>query len=85
MEFRQNMRKLVENPDVAEADALFNSLDLDKSGLLDVNEVKIALKKLQREAGSAAADKSSALTSAESLRTRATLAAEAARKHGHTD
>ena len=51
-EFRVNMRKLpiAAKIDVAEIDALFDSLDTDHGGELDMGELKAALKKLLAEA-----------------------------------
>ena len=76
MEFRQNVRKLLPTElhaglVISEVDALFNDLDLDKSGALDVGEIKIALKRLQNEAALASVDKASTLTEVEALRKKA--------------
>ena len=50
MEFRQHVRKLLGKPDVKQIDALFESLDEDHGGTLDVSELKNALKTLQVQA-----------------------------------
>ena len=76
MEFRQNVRKLLPTElhaglVISEIDALFNDLDLDKSGALDVGEIKIALKRLQNEAALASVDKANTLLEVEELRKKA--------------
>ena len=76
MEFRQNVRKLLPTElhaglVISEVDALFNDLDLDKSGALDVGEIKIALKRLQNEAALASVDKANMLLEVEALRKQA--------------
>ena len=50
MEFRQNVRKLVDKQDVKEVDKLFDKLDKDHSGELDMNECKTAIRNLQTTA-----------------------------------
>ena len=50
MEFRQHVRKLVKNPDSKQIDGLFEMLDEDHGGTIDVGELRAALKKLQDEA-----------------------------------
>lgn len=54
MEFRQHIRKLVEKADSKKIDALFESLDDDGGGTLDLVEIRAALKKLQDAAGAMA-------------------------------
>ena len=56
MEFRQNVRKLINKPDVKEVDALFDTMDEDKGGSLDTSELKAALKKWQTDAAASASD-----------------------------
>lgn len=46
MEFRTSVRKLVPAADAKDCDDVFEVLDLNKSGELDMNELKLALKKL---------------------------------------
>ena len=50
MEFRQGVRKLIEKADMKHIDALFAELDTDHSGELDIDETRVALKKLQKSA-----------------------------------
>ena len=55
MEFRQNIRRLLEQgggqrPNVKEVDKLFESLDEDGGGALDVTEVRGMLRKLKEAA-----------------------------------
>lgn len=50
MEFRQHVRKMIDKTDVKDIDALFDELDDDHGGSLDVPELKAALKKLQKAA-----------------------------------
>lgn len=71
MEFRQNLRKLLDEPVASEIDALFISLDIDKSGALDVNEIKIALKRLQNEASNAMESANAAIARADALKEKA--------------
>ena len=49
MDFRKHIRKVVDNPNIVEVDALFGELDDDGGGTLDVGELKAAFKKLQQE------------------------------------
>jgi Ca2+-binding EF-hand superfamily protein len=73
-EFRLNVRKLFPKdtpPKVQDIDALFQSLDDDGSGSLDVAELKAALKKLQDTAASSKAGASLAQERAGELRARA--------------
>ena len=50
MEFRKNVRSLLEEPDVATIDDLFASLDTDGGGSLDLDELTAAMKLLQETA-----------------------------------
>ena len=52
MEFRQNLRAMLpdDKPDVKECDKLFDMLDADRSGEMDINELKMALKRFQEKA-----------------------------------
>ena len=54
LEFRQHVRKLLEKPDSKQIDALFESLDDDGGGTLDVQEIGGALKKVQSAAAQGA-------------------------------
>jgi len=56
MEFRQHIRKMLEQTDVREIDALFERLDEDGGGTLDVDEMRHALKTLQQSAAKGAAE-----------------------------
>ena len=51
MEFRQHVRKLLgkEKADVKQVDELFDSLDEDRGGTLDVDEIRAALKRLMED------------------------------------
>ena len=51
MEFRQNIRKLLDKADSKKIDAMFDSLDENRSGTLDLQDIRTALKKLQDAAG----------------------------------
>ena len=55
MEFRLHIRKLLEAAETKDIDALFDTLDADKGGTLDVPEIQQALKKLQTSAAKAKA------------------------------
>lgn len=50
LEFRQHVRKLLDQPDSKQIDALFVSLDDDGGGTLDIAEISSALKKFQQAA-----------------------------------
>lgn len=50
MEFRQHARKLIEKAEAREIDAVFDEMDADGGGTLDVDEMRDALKKFAREA-----------------------------------
>ena len=50
MDFRNRVRNLVDEPEVAVIDELFDSLDADGGGSLDTTELSAAMKKLQDEA-----------------------------------
>jgi len=54
IEFRQQVRKLGIGADYRETDALFDSLDTDGSGELELGELKGAVRRLQEAAGVAA-------------------------------
>ena len=71
MEFRQNVRKLIDKQDVKEVDKLFDDLDSDKSGELDLAEIKSALKKLQDSARLAAERATGVMQQAQAMRQRA--------------
>ena len=71
MEFRQNVRKLIDKQDVKEVDKLFEELDLDNSGELDLAEIKAALKKLQESARVASERATGVLQRAQITRQRA--------------
>lgn len=43
MEFRQQVRKVLEAADVKDIDALFDHLDADHGGTLDVDELKAGI------------------------------------------
>jgi len=71
MEFRQHVRKLVDKPDAKQIDALFESLDEDHGGTLDVSELKAALKKLQDAARTNATEHAKIALRVDALRERA--------------
>lgn len=78
MEFRQNVRNLVAKADVKESDSLFESLDTEKKGELDTDAVKKALRKLFDAADKFGGNADAIRASAERLRQRAAIVAEAA-------
>jgi len=81
MEFRHNIKKLLPNDkrlDTKEIDTLFDALDEDKGGELDSAELRLALKKLQDIATSAAIDVASIQANSERLEQRAALVKELA-------
>ena len=53
MEFRTNVRKMLDKPNVKELDSLFESLDEDKGGSLDISEVRSAFARLRGAAADA--------------------------------
>lgn len=71
MEFRQDVRKLLGNPNINEVDALYKEIDADGGGELDVMELKLALKQLQLSANSAVAESSGRSAEAEALLSKA--------------
>ena len=71
MEFRQNVRKLLDKPDVKDIDSLFDTIDQDKGGSLDTGELKAALKKLQNDAATNASGANATRERAAFLRKRA--------------
>lgn len=71
MEFRQHVRKMLEKVDAKDTDALFESLDEDHGGTLDVSEIKHALKKLQDSSAAAKANERALVAEASVLRERA--------------
>ena len=93
MEFRANVRKLVpEKVDVKEVDNLFETLDVDKSGEIDISELKLALKRLQDAAAQASAQSEQLRASLEDLHARAaraqnvaTLTAQSEQVHREKD
>jgi len=80
MEFRQNIRKLLEdkNADAKEMDRLFDQLDADRSGSLEVSEIKDALKKLHEAAANATVRAANEGAQASELRARAQRASKVA-------
>ena len=75
MEFRQNVRKMLGSKvEVKEVDKMFDELDADKGGSLDLAELRQAFKKLQDKAASAATSAGSVGEQAEFFRRRADLA-----------
>ena len=56
MEFRQHVRKLLAKADTTEIDQLFDDLDADHGGTLDVSELKASLRLLKESAQKAADD-----------------------------
>ena len=50
MEFRGNVRKLLPKADVKEIDALYDTMDDDRSGALEVAEVRVAFKRFAEAA-----------------------------------
>jgi len=54
IEFRQHVRKLLDKSEAKQIDMLFESLDEDHGGTLDLGEIRAALKKLQDSAAVAA-------------------------------
>ena len=71
MEFRSNVKKLLPKADTKEIDALFEQLDDDGSGEMDVSEVKYALKKLQNAAVKASKKAAATHGTADALREKA--------------
>lgn len=71
MEFRQDVRKLLDKPDVRDIDALFEKLDADNSGSLETDELQLALRKLQEQAKGSASSAEATATGAIALRKRA--------------
>ena len=71
MEFRGNVRKMLPKADTKEIDALFEQLDDDGSGEMDVAEIKGALRKLQKQAAVAASSQSAVLARAAEMRAKA--------------
>ena len=71
MEFRGNVRKMLPKADTKEIDDLFNQLDDDHSGEMDVSEIKGALRKLQKSAAAAAATQSAVLARSAEMRAKA--------------
>lgn len=56
MEFRKNIRHLVDKPDTKIVDKIFEGLDTNKDGKLDVQEIRSAFKKLLKNAQATAAE-----------------------------
>ena len=81
MEFRQHVRRILERPDVKpdvkQIDSLFERLDDDNSGAIDVSELRTALKRLQTVAATAGSDAEKVSARAESFRERARQAGTA--------
>ena len=81
--FRQHVRKLLEKVDIVvpitakQIDALFERLDQDKGGALEINEVKDALKSLQNAAAAAAKDSGGIREKIERILVREALGKEA--------
>ena len=72
MEFRGNIRKLVpDKVDVKDIDKLFDRFDADKSGEMDIPEVKAALKKLQDAVVKASGQSEKLQAAADKLRKKA--------------
>ena len=80
MEMRQSVKKtLGEKADAREIDALFTSLDDDNSGSLDIDELKVALKRFQESAAQDALECKRRLEEAVVLRGKAEKAAPSRR------
>ena len=77
MEFRQHVRKLLGKPDSKQVDALFEALDEDHGGSLEVSELKSALKKLQDAASKSGEQAVGIREQAAFFRGRAAVAKEA--------
>ena len=74
MEFRQNLRGLFpknQQPDTKDVDALFTQLDDDGSAKLEMDEVKVALRRFRDAAAKAASHTASAHAHADDLQTKA--------------
>ena len=78
MEFRVHVRSILNKTDAKDIDALFERLDSDKGGTLDVEELKAALWKLQDASARAAKDQVARDARATFYRERAALADTAA-------
>ena len=74
MEFRTHIRKLLDNPDTRDIDALFDKLDDDGGGTLDVPEMRAALKKLKDAAIKAKVEETAMLERASHFTSRADAA-----------
>ena len=64
--------------DTKDIDALFDKLDSDKGGELDIEEIKRALKRLQEASAAASQEREGVLQKADALKRRAELALRAA-------
>jgi Ca2+-binding EF-hand superfamily protein len=81
MEFRQNVRKLVpQKHDAKDVDTLFDKLDLDRSGELEIPELKTALRTLMDSAAEAAVNSVAIKERADKLFEKAARTREVERK-----
>jgi Ca2+-binding EF-hand superfamily protein len=77
LEFRQNVRRLLDKPDSKQIDALFESLDEDGGGTLDLAEIRSALKRLHTAAVIGAKEAAEVRSKIERIQEVQTLASEA--------
>jgi len=68
LEFRKSVKLLVPKADTKEVDQLFRTIDADKNGELDLNEMKVAFKQLQKAAKDSAERIKAINEAAEALR-----------------
>ena len=84
-EFRQHVRKMLDKTNAKEVDALFNELDEDHGGSLDVPEIRAALKKLQNAAAKRAEELAEMRAKADHFQMRANFASKAAQLTGELE
>ena len=70
MEFRQNVRKVLDKTNTKDIDALFEEMDDDGGGSLDVEELQSALKDFQAKAATAAAASNSVMEGLDFIRSK---------------